>query len=84
MAVRPADFMLMKNHDNMNSVLKAIGLDEGQQRFIEVWKRFDMPTQNLKYPDLDAHTKLDGIPPELGVVAKLARDFVSGLAGGTT
>ncbi|KAL3424925.1 intracellular serine protease [Phlyctema vagabunda] len=79
MAVKAVDFMRVKTHDNMNSVLKAIGLDEGQQKFIEVWKKFDVQTQNLKSANFEGSAS-----GELGVIAKLARDFVSGLAGVTT
>jgi hypothetical protein len=35
-AVKAAALLTVKDHDNMSSVLKAIGLDEGQQKFIEV------------------------------------------------
>jgi hypothetical protein len=73
-AVKVDEFERVKGHDNMNGVLKAIGLDEGQQRFIEVWKRFDGPAQNLKSPTADT-------PSELGTIAKLARDLVSGITG---
>lgn len=79
MAVTAADFQRFKNPHNMNGVLKAIGLDEGQQRFIQVWKRFDRPTQNLKFP---SNWKTGVVEPsKLEIVAKLARDFVSGIAG---
>jgi hypothetical protein len=85
MAVKAPEFMRVKNRDNMNGVLKAIGLDEGQQRFIEVWKRFDGPTQNLKAPNIELNSKADGTTPSgLGVIAKLARDFISGINGGAS
>lgn len=72
-AVRAAEFESIKDHDNMMAVLKSIGLDEGQQKFIEVWKRFDGPTKDLKTPGPEVKT-------DLGVVAKLARDMVSGIS----
>jgi hypothetical protein len=84
-AVKASEFMRVKDHDNMSGVLGAIGLDKEQQRFIEVWKRFDGPTQNLKSPNIKLNSRADGVTPsELGVIAKLARDFVSGIAGGTS
>lgn len=82
-AVKAAEFLKLKDHDNMISVLKAIGLDEGQQKFIEVWRRFDAPTQALKAPSINADTGggFEGSTPgELRVIARLARDFVSGIS----
>jgi hypothetical protein len=76
-AVKAAEFERVKDHDNMNGVFKAIGLNEGQQKFIEVWKRFDSPAQNPKSPNADT-------PSELGAIAKLARDLVSGISGGSS
>lgn len=84
MAVKTTDFQQMKDHHNMNAVLKHIGLDEGQQKFIEVWRRFDGPTANLRSPsnNIDGTWEQEGITSELAVIAKLARDLVSGIVGG--
>ncbi|KAJ4178293.1 hypothetical protein NW755_013305 [Fusarium falciforme] len=77
-AVSDADVESLKKHHNMHGVLRAIGLDEGQQRFIEVWRRFDGPAQELKSPGINSSGEA------LDVVAKLARDLVSGIAGGSS
>ena len=63
----------------MMSVLKAIGLVEGKQKFIEVWRRFDVPTQNLKTPPpLEANVAPGAnTPADLKVVAKQASSSVS-------
>ncbi|EWZ96832.1 hypothetical protein FOWG_04078 [Fusarium oxysporum f. sp. lycopersici MN25] len=68
-AVSAEDLERLANHDDMYNVLRGIGLDEGQQRFIEVWRRFDRPAKELKEPMSD---KMDA----LGIVARLARDLV--------
>ncbi|RSL83236.1 hypothetical protein CEP51_004660 [Fusarium floridanum] len=77
-AVSDADVESLKKHHNMQGVLRAIGLDEGQQRFIEVWRRFDGPAQELKSPGINSSAEA------LDIVAKLARDLVSGIAGGSS
>ncbi|KAM6513565.1 hypothetical protein FALCPG4_015958 [Fusarium falciforme] len=77
-AVSDADVESLKKHYNMHGVLRAIGLDEGQQRFIEVWRRFDGPAQELKSPGINSSAE------SLDIVAKLARDLVSGIAGGSS
>ncbi|KAJ3456943.1 hypothetical protein MRS44_014084 [Fusarium solani] len=77
-AVSDADIESLKKHHNMHGVLRAIGLDEGQQRFIEVWRRFDGPAQELKSPGINSSGEA------LDIVAKLARDLVSGIAGGSS
>ncbi|KAF5533704.1 hypothetical protein FMEXI_11675 [Fusarium mexicanum] len=68
-AVSGEDLERLANHDDMYNVLRGIGLDEGQQRFIEVWRRFDRPAKELKEPMSE---KMDA----LGIVARLARDLV--------
>ncbi|KAI8713707.1 Peptidase-S8 domain-containing protein [Fusarium sp. LHS14.1] len=73
--VSDVDVESLKKHHNMHGVLRAIGLDEGQQRFIEVWRRFDGPAQELKS---------NSSGEALNIVAKLARDLVSGIAGGSS
>jgi len=80
-AVKAADFLRVKDHDNMMSVLAAIGLVGGEQKFIEVWRRFDVPTQNLKTPPPIEANVAPGAntPGDLKVVAKLASSFVSGI-----
>jgi hypothetical protein len=77
-AVNDADVESLKKHHNMHGVLRAIGLDEGQQRFIEVWRRFDGPAQELKSPGINSSGEA------LDIMAKLARDLVSGIAGGSS
>ncbi|KAK0610002.1 hypothetical protein B0T17DRAFT_658553 [Bombardia bombarda] len=64
-AVRLADFASVKAHDNMKSVLKAIGLDDSQQKFIEVWRRFEEPAAGLK--------AATGGAAQMAVVVELAR-----------
>ncbi|KAJ3469624.1 hypothetical protein MRS44_003689 [Fusarium solani] len=70
-AISEADIKSLKYH-NMHGVLRAIGLNEGQQRFIEVWRRFDGPAQEPKNSPAEA----------LDIMAKLARDLVSGITAG--
>ncbi|KAF4455939.1 hypothetical protein F53441_1806 [Fusarium austroafricanum] len=76
-AVSNVDLERLKRHPNMHSVLRSIGLDEGQQRFIEVWRRFECPAQELKKAGVNTSDKA------LDVVARLARDLVSGMPVGS-
>jgi hypothetical protein len=76
-AVRPSELARLKDHEGMLGALRAVGLDGGQQRFIEVWRRFDAPAQNLRAAHGDA-------PAALRVVAGLARDLVSGITAGSS
>ncbi|KAF9768915.1 hypothetical protein IL306_013725 [Fusarium sp. DS 682] len=69
-AVSDSDLERLTNHDDMHGVLRGIGLDEGQQRFIEVWRRFERPAQELKAPGMNQSMEA------LGIVARLARDLV--------
>ncbi|KAF4337478.1 microbial serine ase [Fusarium beomiforme] len=69
-AVSDSDLERLTNHDDMYGVLRGIGLDEGQQRFIEVWRRFERPAQELKAPGMNQSMEA------LGIVARLARDLV--------
>ena len=73
-AVKEADYKLIKSYNHMNEVFTSIGLDKTQQRFIEVWKRFVVPAQNLK-PTTDRNSS------NLAFIAELARDLVSGIPG---
>ena len=78
-----AALLRVKDHENMSSVLKAIGLDEGQQKFIEVWRRFGWPTQGLKAQGVGVEVNSSSAGStlaELRVIATLPRDFVSGIA----
>ncbi|KAH8781776.1 hypothetical protein F5882DRAFT_500109 [Hyaloscypha sp. PMI_1271] len=82
-AVEAAALLRVKDHDNMSSVLKAIGLDEGQQKSIDVWRRFGWPTQGLKAQGVSVEensSSAGSTLAELRVIATLARDFVSGIA----
>lgn len=78
-AVKVDEFLKLKEYDAMSGVLRAIGLDDGQGKFIEVWKRFDGPMQGLRSPSSNFAVNGTG---KLAVVAKLARDFVSGIPVG--
>jgi hypothetical protein len=82
-AVKAAALLTVKDHDNMSSVMKAIGLNEEQQRLIEVWRRFDGAIQGLKAPGVSVEVNSSSAGStlaELRVIATLARDFVSGIA----
>ncbi|KAL2871407.1 S8 family peptidase [Aspergillus lucknowensis] len=71
-AIRPAQFQIVKDPDSMRNVLRRIGLDSTTHKFIEVWNHFDGPTESLK----------SGKTAKLGVIARLARDLISGATDG--
>ncbi|KAG8677773.1 hypothetical protein FPOAC1_003801 [Fusarium poae] len=75
-AVSYQDLERLKIQKNMRRVLCSIGLDDTQQRFIEVWRRFESPAQELKKPGVNSSDRA------MDIVATLARDLVSGMPAG--
>ena len=75
-SVSRQDSERLKTPKNMRSVLSSIGLDDTQQRFIEVWRRFESPAQELKKPGVNSSDRA------MDIVARLARDLISGMPAG--
>ncbi|KAI9369935.1 hypothetical protein BJX61DRAFT_536065 [Aspergillus egyptiacus] len=69
-SLSPADLERARDHGAMREILTGIGLDQSQQKFIEVWRRFDGPADRLRSP---GHT----LDAKLEIIARLARDLVS-------
>lgn len=61
------DLRNIKNHENMQDALKAIGTSpDSNHKFIEVWKMFDNVTKSMAGKDKEER---------LEVIAKLASRF---------
>ncbi|KAH8820737.1 hypothetical protein F5884DRAFT_765006 [Xylogone sp. PMI_703] len=73
-AVKEADYKFIKSYKCMKDVLISIGLDQTQQKFIEVWKQFDIPSPILNLASDDDASKM-------AFIAELARNLVSGIHG---
>ncbi|RAK99153.1 subtilisin-like protein [Aspergillus ibericus CBS 121593] len=71
-AVRLSDFEKAKEYYGMRSILRGLGLNEDNQKYLEVWKRLDGPAKRLRSPN--------GEMTPLEIIAGLARDLVSGIA----
>ncbi|GKZ36540.1 hypothetical protein AbraIFM66950_007660 [Aspergillus brasiliensis] len=75
MAVRLADMEKARDFYGMRSIFRGMGLNEDNQRYIEVWKRLDGPARRLRSPSGESADMT-----RLEIIAGLARDLVSGIA----
>ncbi|GLB00822.1 hypothetical protein AtubIFM57143_010187 [Aspergillus tubingensis] len=74
-AVRLSDLGKARDFYGMRSIFRGMGLNEDNQRYIEVWKRLDGPARRLRSPSGEI-VDMTG----LEIIAGLARDLVSGIA----
>jgi hypothetical protein len=52
-AVQAAQLTSIKDHTNMKAIFKSIGMDQNLHKFIEVWDRFERPTESLRSTGAD-------------------------------
>ncbi|PYH90812.1 hypothetical protein BO71DRAFT_386856 [Aspergillus ellipticus CBS 707.79] len=74
-AVRLSDLEKARDYHGMRSILRGVGLNEDNQKYIEIWRRLDGPVKCLKSPSGE-----NADMTALEIVARLARDLVSGIA----
>ncbi|GLA21359.1 hypothetical protein AnigIFM62618_010666 [Aspergillus niger] len=74
-AVRLSDLEKARDFYGMRSIFRGMGLNEDNQRYIEIWKRLDGPARRLRSPSGES-ADMTG----LEIIAGLARDLVSGIA----